>query len=262
VILVVCLRHWQYEAFDRIEQCKKLQRELSDVRANIPFKVKHSSGRELLAWLSSKFEAILVSIIKDTMESITEKPPCAFAFFAIGPLAQRQCTPSARIEFGIVVQHASFSVLEYFRLVLALLELRVINLLETDFAVLNFRTLSPINGGWKLDHLGYVPFRSDKHSIFRLIDTPEHLALWQENTFFELDSIGAMLMADSTEFLFGDRRLYDSYCAEANRILERKQDTKQTMLRQLRAAKLIRNEVEAFRPIYNAEPNDCKYVVS
>ena len=252
------------------------------MRANIPFKVRHSSGRELLQWLSLKFEDLVVAALKESVSSIAEKPPCSYAFFSIGPLAQQQCTPSSRIEFGIVIERASMEVFEYFRLVMALFELRIINLLEvcrslafsqlspallidaitapqTDFPVLHHRTLSPIAAGLKLDYLGTVPFRSDKQLFFRLIDTPEHLALWQENTFFEIDSSVSLLMAESTRFLAGDGRLYDAYRAEVSRILDRKQDTKKLRLRQQRALKLIRNEVEAFRPIYNAEPNDRKY---
>jgi hypothetical protein len=230
-----------------------------DLRTNITTQLAKSGMREVQQWLAQKVEALFYKLIDETIKSFAKPPPCTYAFVALGDLATKECSPSIKLAYMILVEKCTFEVLEYFRLAVELLHLRIINLGETECKILNGRSRSPIVAGLSIDHLGDIPFRIGRRSATRLVDTPEAIARLQEPTFFDQDSALSFALADSCRYIYGTRALFDTYRAEVNKILDRQRGTQQVRLRQARAVQFLRSEVNSWRPKYNKDANDEKY---
>ena len=89
------------------------------------------------------------------------KPSFNFAVIALGSLARNEMSPYSDLEFAILVDNTSERSLHYIRRLVQWLELKVINLGETEIEVLDKGRLSPIKPGLNFDKGGNTPL--DKH---------------------------------------------------------------------------------------------------
>eukprot|EP01094_Clydonella_sp_ATCC50884_P001172 TRINITY_DN10890_c0_g1_i2.p1 TRINITY_DN10890_c0_g1~~TRINITY_DN10890_c0_g1_i2.p1 ORF type:complete len:858 (-),score=279.00 TRINITY_DN10890_c0_g1_i2:28-2349(-) len=238
---------------------RKRQQELQNIRANYELKRKQMEGFALQAWLSNKIDTLLRSVCKDVFSFTGAPPLTSFAILLLGDYGRNEATPHSALELAIVISSTSLASLESMRMCFELLQVRIANLGETAHGLFNHGTVSPVPKGLQLEESGSIPWASKRGSLFRLVDTPYHLALLQEQRFFDLDVAAAMEMAMGARFLYGEKKLMAAYQTEVNRILNRSQAASSTMLRHDRACDLIRSEAARFRPLYNKASDDEKY---
>jgi hypothetical protein len=135
----------------------------------------------------------------------------------------------------------------------------ILNLEKTPFQILEYSTVSPIAEGLRLDYGGNVPEELSKHTPLSFIGSPFQLAQLQEPRFFkENPNAGAALWESA--FLVGDKKLFDTFRLEMDRILGRKEFPQSRSLRQQRGVNMIRNDVQDFVPKLNRDINTEEYV--
>jgi tetratricopeptide (TPR) repeat protein len=113
--------------------------------------------------------------------------PCEYAMIGFGSLAREEMTPYSDLEFGILIQEDTSINREYFKRLVTLIHLKVINLGETILPALNIHCLKAIEffdgitpRGFAFDGAGVegkgckTPFGNGK--TFELIQTPEKMA--------------------------------------------------------------------------------------
>jgi hypothetical protein len=207
----------------RMTAIKKHQRALKDLRANAQVQLKNKKPEQVLHWTSQQFLALFRSLVDEAAGVLRPAAPCPWAALALGPLARGEFTPSGQVEFALLAEQTPFAHLEYFRCLVQLIDLKMINLQETEYAVLNSRTRSLLRRGFSLDYARSVPFRQGQQGLLQLVGTPVGLASLQEGESFAVHApLSLGLWAGS--LLTGEKRLWEEFRSETCRVLQRRFD--------------------------------------
>lgn len=204
--------------------------------------------------LANSYKTVLRILIYESIE-LLGPAPTPFLVVGLGSLAREEASLYSDIEYAFLIQDSSPAHLSYFRQLDQLLSLKMVNIGESDFPLLQRveeekKSLTP--KGFSPDIGGICP--SGKRGIYELIGTPEELARFQREEWLnehdsELILVNAMRIATP---IFGDRRLLFAYETNVKNILDqrarRSVGAPPLLERQLRALTLIEAAVQEFKP--------------
>ena len=223
--------------------------------------------QKLFQKISQRMKALITEMVKECMELMGEGgPPCDYAILASGSLAREEMTPYSDLEFMIAIedlkendpikkQSKEEKCRFYFRQLSTLLELKIINLGETDILKgqhffpkmkLDFDLVvsmeNPISKGFSLD-----VHKNPNDPTHELIDTPAHLARYQSQDprYFvhkKDDHLSSSLLTVTLVTGQNGSELYAAY-QKAIKDIYRKEKTNLT-----RALQFLKEDSERFKP--------------
>ena len=119
--------------------------------------------------------------------------------------------------------------------------------------------MSPITPGLRLDYGGNIPGELSHHTSFSYLGTPYQLAQAQEPRYYKENANPGSILWESG-LIQGDKKLYDTFRTEMDRILGRKETTHPRSLRQQRAVAMIRTDIQDSIPKMNRDTEAEEYV--
>lgn len=219
----------------RRSQLNQIRNDSFDEFSTAPERMKNFSNK-LSNFLESEFDDIC---------KLLKRPPCAYAFLALGSWARHEMCPYSDIEFAVLLEEDSKDTREWFRKAIELLEMRVINLGETEHKILKKMSFSLTPRGFSFDSGGNHPLSKEE-----LMTTPQKLAQLQSPLVYNSD----LLLTNTTRrsrFIFGSRTLFEKYEYEKKAILDGTQNEKALSMRQERAKDIIKGHLKQFKPRFN-----------
>lgn len=221
-------------------------------------------GRETvqkaLRELTREYKAFLADLLQESIEIMGKKPPVRFAMVGLGSLSRSEICPYSDAEFIFLIESSSEEVKDYFRLLTELMRLKITNLGETEFKLIQTdqgdHSLTP--AGFSMDIGGLSPL--GKKGLYELIGTPQELAHFQTEEWLrdhdaEIILVNAMRTAC---FISGEASLFEGYQKEVHRILDDRGTFSDWIsfkprLRQKRAIELMGGFLEEFAPQFNSD---------
>ncbi|MCE5317113.1 MAG: tetratricopeptide repeat protein [Parachlamydia sp.] len=177
--------------------------------------------------------------------SIFGKPPCDYTVISLGSLARKEMSPFSDLEFALLIDKSSPDILYYFRKMVQWLEIQVINLGETEIKILDRGHESLVLRGFSFDDGGNTPL--GKQGFVELIKTPEELAQFQSERFYEEDLILSNTLCNA-DILMGSETLYARYIKSVKAILSTKSAQTSLSFSQARALNLLQGHLVEFEP--------------
>jgi len=199
---------------------------------------------ELFAQFSDHMALFLDQMVKP-LYPILGKPPCEYALIGLGSLARREMSPYSDLEFALLLQKNSPKEAHYFRQLVKLLELEVINLGETAIKILEHGLESPTPRGFSYDDGGNTPL--GKEGYVNLYGIPEEIARFQTPRFYDEDLILSNVMR-TAGLLIGNRPLLDHYFNKAEEILAAPSSKPPLKVREERMLNLMKGYLAEFAP--------------
>lgn len=191
---------------------------------------------------SLSFKTFFASLIISVQESLGTPPVKEWAWIAMGSMArEEEMCPYSDIEFFCLIKRFTPQIRSYFRKVVELLEIQVINLGETKYCAFGEQFPSPNPGGFSFDSGGNTP-RSNSF----LIGTPRAIARFQKEEAVENNIILSNALT-TVSLIQGHSRLLEEYQKEKREILEQKSPSGLS-LRQSLALKLLKDDLVEYRP--------------
>jgi tetratricopeptide (TPR) repeat protein len=228
----------------------KQREQLQALRQDIHEKIKQGcSAREILAEFSKNIRAFFESMLED-LYLILGKPPCESAWMSLGSLGRNEMSPFSDLEFALLVAANTPANLLYFRRMVKCLEMRVINLGETEFKILNNGHESPTVRGFSFDDGGNTPL--GKQGYVELVATPKDLSRFQSEKFYKEDLILSNVLRTSG-LLSGSKVLHQEYVQAVNGILSGESKKLQLTARQERALNILAGHLTQFEPKIDSE---------
>lgn len=169
--------------------------------------------------LSNKLCGFFKRIVSDALK-MCGPPPCDYSVIALGLMAKGQILPYSDLKFAVIVENDKPSVVSYFRTLSQLIELKVINLGETECSVLLGNRSSPSNG-FCMNSAGKTAL--GKRGLYELIATPAKLAGYQTIQWmsYDPDLVGVM---NNVLRIAGDWELLKKYLVARARTFIKKEE--------------------------------------
>ncbi|MCE5317119.1 MAG: tetratricopeptide repeat protein [Parachlamydia sp.] len=199
--------------------------------------------RDILSLFSTSVAFFLEEILADGYK-ILGNPPCPFTLISLGSLGRRETSPYSDLEFAILIKESSPNHLAYFRKLVKWFEIQVINLGETEIKIFEHGLSSPVKRGFSFDDGGNTPL--GKQSYVELIKTPQDMAQFQSERFYEEDLILSNVLR-TAGLLTGDKNLYETYLKSMQEILSKKSNSSLSIA-QNRALNIIKGHLIEFEP--------------
>lgn len=242
-----------------LDKCIGYRDHLSKLRKNIANEIWNGSSEqmpEILKTITSSFVQLTSEMITDCIRQLGS-PPCLYTIVSMGSMSRQEASLFSDLEFAILIDKDSPNHREYFRKLTRLLHLKVINLGETNFPILNHGLESPSVTGFCFDSGGNTPL--GKEGLFELIGTPEQLAEFVTPLWFEQDVIISNAMSN-LGFITGDRKLLQTYEEKVKVNLDStiSEKGKNLLAREQRALSLIRGDIQEFKPNLDEQKEQSK----
>lgn len=206
---------------------------------------------QILLQLTSSFKELLRQILADSIKAQGEDPPTRFAMVGLGSMSRNEMAPYSDVEFLFLIEEGSDESRAYFRSVAKLMALKIANLGETKFKLVQTqsseKSLAP--KGFSVDIAGLSPLGQE--GLYELIGAPEEIAYLQTEAWFSQKEAAFFLVNALTTscLVAGDASLLHTYQRAVDRILNQEiSATPRQRLREVRALKLIRDHLDEFRP--------------
>ncbi|MCE5319465.1 MAG: tetratricopeptide repeat protein, partial [Parachlamydia sp.] len=196
----------------------------------------------------SKFSHSIGRFVEEMIQcgrSILGNPPCEYAFIGLGSLARGEMSPFSDLEFAVLVAKSGPKELDYFRKLVRWLEIQVIHLGETSIKILDHGHESPVVRGFSFDDGGNTPL--GKEGYIELIKTPQELAQYQSERFYQEDLILSNVLR-GTNFLVGSRSLYAKYIESIQVVLSSRSPKTSVSIGKERALNLLTGHLLQFEP--------------
>lgn len=207
---------------------------------------EHQNMQVILATITQSRIQLTQDLITECF-SLLGNPPCQYAFVSMGSMSRKEASHFSDLEFAILIEVDSDQNRDYFRHLTHLLELKVMNLGETPFNILQHGLDSPTPSGFCFDSGGNSPI--GKKGLFELIGTPDQMANFLTTDWFERDLIMCNAISN-LDMILGEEKLLADYekkaCIILNQIIT-KQNPSLTV-RQQRALLLIKGDLLEFSP--------------
>lgn len=182
---------------------EKLREMLSTIRQGID----PNHPRTSLDKLSQGYGVFFNVLVKNAVE-MCGKPPCRYTFLQVGQQAEGLMLPFGTFQFAILVENEEPATLHYFRRLLKLLEIKIVNLGETPYSIEKDPPFSPTRDGLRLGQEGTIPFiKGNRHD---LIGTPNTLMGNLNLEGLKNDAARFTLLCFPVQGI-GDKKLYRSY---------------------------------------------------
>lgn len=198
-----------------------------------------------------KFSQAINGFIRGLVESfypLLGTPPCDFALLNLGSLAREEMSPFSDLEFAILIPPKSKSeTLDYFRKLTKWLELKVINLGETEIKILEGGRKSPVAAGFAFDSGGNTPLGKEE-----LIKTPDQMAQFQHPRFYDEDLILSNTLR-TAGLIMGSKSLFVEYGNLVKKIVKGPSKKEDLSIQQSRALHILQGHLVQFAPQLNRE---------
>lgn len=220
------------------------RRQLIDLRNK--HKQSTASMKKIFATVTKSRVTLTQNLVNECFAALGH-PPCSYALVSMGSMSRCEASHFSDLEFAILLAADSPANREYFRRLTRLLELKIINLGETEFPILHHGLESPTPSGFCLDSGGNSPL--GKEGLFELIGTPAQLAGFLSPDWFAQDLIMSNAMSN-LDIIMGDQGLLFAYEKCAQVILDKPLVEKGISLpaREHRALTLLRGDILEFAP--------------
>lgn len=220
---------------------------------------------EIQSLISQWYKQLLCEIVDETFALIQQNPPANYAIIGLGSIAREEACPYSDVEFAIIVENDSPGVLEFFRNFSRLIELKMINLGETEWKVIRpqkreDRSIRPAvsltPSGFSMDS-GLSPL--GKAGVYELIGTPEKLASYQNPVWVGNQAEVVLVNAlTCVSYVSGEYTLLNDYTRHMRSWLDAESKTpasqsKPVRERQKRALTIMQGHVEEFQPFLSEE---------
>ncbi|MCE5315870.1 MAG: tetratricopeptide repeat protein [Parachlamydia sp.] len=214
-------------------------------RENSKSKVqKGEPVQNILSQLTQSNASLLIEMIQKAF-TLFGAPPCDYTLLCLGSFARKEMSPYSDLEFAFLVEKSSLKELDYFRKLVSWLELQVIHLGETSIPILEQGRISPVQRGFSFDEGGNTPL--GKQGYVELIKTPEELAQFQSERFYQEDLVLSNVLRGA-DFVMGSQTLYQQYLKAMQALLQEKSPTSPLLVCQKRALHLIKGHLVEFEP--------------
>ncbi|NGX37204.1 MAG: hypothetical protein K1000chlam2_00357 [Chlamydiae bacterium] len=214
-------------------------------QVDIDYCHKKTDTHHTLVNLTNGYKQVLCSLVEEAVQCIGP-PPTGFAFMGMGSMARGEMCPFSDLEFAILIEKDTEKNLRYFQDLSRLIEIKIINLGETQFrGFAQEESITPI--GLSMDSGGMTPLGHEK---YQLIGTAQKLAQYQADALTEENSF--LINGLSTIcFLTGKESLVENYLEEVRKILDKKMGALHVFgkpFRSFRAIDFLRKHVEDYTP--------------
>ncbi len=249
----------QFSNTAEMDKIQSYRSRLAKSREILSRKLDENSSLDMQETLKAITEfriELTIDLISDCF-ALLGFPPCKYAFVSMGSMSRNETSPFSDLEFAIIIDKDSPQNREYFRNLTRLLEVKIINLGETHYPILQHGLESPTPSGFCFDSGGNSPL--GKEGLFELIGTPEELANYLTSRWFDIDLIMSNAMSN-LNIIFGDEQLLSLYEAEAQEILDAQVAEKDFPLkeRERRALALIQGDILEFAPQLDGHKEESK----
>ncbi len=198
-----------------------------------------------MQWFTEDIVRFLNEYVEEIFQ-IMGPPPGQYAIVSMGSLARGEICPFSDLEFAIIVDQPKR---DYWVQFSQVLEMKIINLGETESKVLNRGYESAMPKGFSFDDGGNTPL--GKQGQIELIMTPQDLAKTQNDRFFEEDFVLSNAL-NCLGMIKGNAELLHQYENFANVYLEQK-ISPSLSTRQKRAKEMMIDHVKQFKVELNKE---------
>lgn len=212
---------------------------------------------KVLFCLTESFKKLLGSLIEDCMK-VLGTPPTKWSCAGMGSMARNEMCPYSDVEFIFLIEKKNEENLKYFRLLSEFLELKIINLGETEFPVFGERDESPTPKGFSMDTGGNSPL--GKPGVFELIDTPQGMAGYLSEKWMQDDIILPSVLS-SVCHVAGEKKLTDGYCAARDKQLNLTDgffSFTGVPFREKLAIELLKGHLKEFKPNLSKEKEEIQ----
>ena len=213
----------------------------------------------VLKELTQSYRDLLQKLISSSIDLLSQDPPCAFAVIALGSMARYEMCPYSSIEFAILVEKKSPEIHDYFVRLSRFLELRMINMGETERHLLLAKRqpdetmrddISFVFGGFSMDNGGMSPL--GKPGVYELIGTPKAIAAYQDPVWLQKHTQETLFVHALTQssLIMGEEKLLRLYETKMGKWLEPEPLSfrKKIKLREQRALHLLQEQTQEFKP--------------
>ena len=234
-------KHENYkESLQKIrESCQSKMRTLDDMPLLDPAardisveeeRIEHT--QQLYKDISNSMKDLITCMVDDCMQ-IMSSPPCKFAILGLGSTAREEATPYSDLEFCILVETNTETVLQYFTDFTNLLHLKVVEIGETVLPSLGIKSLNDYYSGSREDDWfyddgrkgfsfdGVMPWASktpkgrdktlNKPWIQSLIKTPKDMAGLLTETSILKEGYHLADVLSGCSLIYGDCSLLENY---------------------------------------------------
>lgn len=199
--------------------------------------------------ITGKFRKLIASFIEDAIRYFGT-PKVAWAAFSMGSMARGEMCLYSDIEYGFLVEKISPEILDYFCTVSRFIQLRVINMGETEFQVFGDKEPSPTKNGFCLDTGGNTPLGVEE--LYQLICTPDQLAQFQTKKWMD----GNIILTNTLnciDYITGQNTLITQYEGKRLTMADQLIPKKSQIFREALALHLLQGHVEEFKPNLSLE---------
>jgi Putative nucleotidyltransferase DUF294 len=193
---------------------------------------------DVQTYITETRKHLIGALVADCMATLG-RPPCQYALIGLGSLSRSEMCPYSDFEFAILIEEPTVKNRNYFNALVELLELKVINLGETPFPILDKGSKSPTPNGFCFDSGGNTPISK------KLIGSVKEIAEFQNMDRYKEDMILTNALA-STCLICGNKALFAAYEKTVWSYLETLYD--KVPLHQTRALELLKGHVVEFKP--------------
>lgn len=233
-------------------QLVEYRRRLKEIRTSC--KIAHVKGQEIqkiLFTLTTEFKLLLSSIISDVQE-ILGPVPVRWACIGMGSMSRDEMCPFSDVEFAFLVEEETSESMSYFRTLSQIIELRIINLGETEFPSLGESFPSPTPNGFCMDTGGNTPLGMT--GIYELIGTPTTLAKfqqirWMDRNIILPNAMSHVCLVAGTEGLLMDYNVQKQIVQESIDRVSKSNNKNHKVL----AMRLLEGHIKEFSPKLSAE---------
>ncbi len=240
---------------------KNYQNQLTQIRLDIKETIeKRTSFVKKHEEITQKFKNLLKKLIEHCISLLQESAPTSYAVICFGSMARKEMGPYSDVEFAFLLKEDTEPNRQYFRKLSRLIELRMVNLGETFFPVIQWRKVEKVyfdpgsltRKGFSLDKGGVAPL--GKEGIYELIGDPKTIASFQKEDWMggqgEIPLINALMYG---EMVMGDPSLLTSYFETMRGILNNPCEDSDRSLRETRALELLKGHIQEFAPYLGDE---------
>ena len=212
--------------------------------------IKSESIDKIQKHLTEGLQSILSALISQAQFALGSIP-CQYAFVGFGSMSRGEMCPYSDIEFGILIEETKPEYLAYFRKLAKLLELKILNLSETEWKVIRPKKVDgkeiPAQSftpkGFSMDIGGVSPCGVE--DVYELIGTPQQLSQFQTEEWVQKNAgvVDVLVNALSQScFIVGQKELFDLYCIQVKSILKQP-------LREKRSLQYLKGHLSEFAPL-------------
>lgn len=201
------------------------------------------TGQEIAQYTTHQITKLITGMIDDCFD-VLGKPLCEYAIVGLGSMSVDAMMPYSDLEFAILIGKDTPNNKDYFRKFTKLLEIKVINLCETECKIEHLYIKPPFPlGGFSFDIAGKTPLGIK--DVYELIDTPRRLARFQTPQWFNQDVILSNVLKNVC-LISGNEQLVEEYQTEINKIFD--EEYEGSKLRKYQALSLMDGDIVEFEP--------------